>query len=125
MIHLLRPHEHPIDLMATFAQIFIGDSRGQLIEFHGEVMMLHLTRQYIAQRKMRALWAIDSEVIARLKQRREERETLDVIPVRVGEQDGGRDRPRCAGRQTVAQCPSSRAAVQHQDAAGWSGQLDT
>ena len=86
-------------------------------------MVLHLTRQHIAQGQMRAFRTVNLKVIVGLKQRREKREALNVVPMRVGEKNGGRDRARGAGQQAVAQRSRASAAVQHQNSAGGRGQL--
>ena len=83
--------------MSAFAQILISDARSQLIELHWKIVMLHLARQHVAQREMRAFRSVNFEVIVRLKQRREKRKALNVIPMCVREEDGGRDRPRRSG----------------------------
>ncbi len=59
--------------------------------------MFHLARQHVAQREVRAFRSVNLEVIVGLKQWREKRKALNVIPMRVRKKDGGRDRPSRAG----------------------------
>ena len=92
MIHLLRANLQAIDVMSSFRDIAIADARGQLIQLDRKVVMLHLARQDIVQGQVSAVRPVDLEMVGRFEQRSEERETLDVIPMRVREEDGGRDR---------------------------------
>src|SRR6202030_1668785 len=87
-------------------------------------MMLHLARQHIMQRQVSALRPIDPEVIGRCEKRREEREALNVIPMRVSEQDGGRDWTARIFHQFVSEQPRAGTAIEDHARASFSGELD-
>ena len=71
--------------------------------------MLHLTGQHVAQGQVRALRAVHLEMIIGLKQRREKREALDMVPMRVRQKNGGRY--GAGPRQASRRLPSERAPV--------------
>ena len=117
MIHLLRAHPHAVDFVGTFAQIFIADASRQLVQLHGKIVVLHLTRQHIAQRQMRAFRTVDLEAIIGLKERRKKWKALNMVPMGVRQENGGRNGSGSRLQQVIAQRSSAGAAIQHQNTA--------
>jgi len=114
----------PVDLMSSFGQVLVDDASRELIEFHREVVVLHLAGQNIAQRQMRFVGAENLKMISRNKERCKERKALNVIPMRMREEDGRFDRRGIAGEQFVAEQASAGAAIEHDGPAGRRGQLN-
>src|ERR1700680_1540512 len=103
MVHGLSVDGEPVKTMSSLAQIPIGDASRELIELYREIMMLHLTGQNVPQRNMGFVGTVYSEVISRNKQRREKWEALNVIPMRMGEQNRGVDRRGSVRQQLSAE----------------------
>jgi hypothetical protein len=75
------------DIEGTFDKIVIMNCSFELIRCYGKISILHLTSERFAQRLVETLGTIDVPLIARHKQRGEERDALDVIPMRVTDED--------------------------------------
>ncbi len=104
----------PAEVEASLDEILVVDLGLQLFEGDGEVAVLHLPRQDLAQRCAEAARTVDAPPVVGLEQRREERQTLDVIPVGVTDEDVPVD--GIAGRpveQVEAQGMATGAAVDH------------
>src|ERR1700687_1674564 len=91
MIHTLRANFNSADFVCSLGQVLICDASRELTQFHGKIMMFHLTGKHVMQREVAAFRSVDREMIARHEQRRKKREPLDMIPVRVSEQNRGGD----------------------------------
>jgi len=63
------------------------DVAGQLLEADGEVGAFHLARQDFEQTAAGTLVAEDADAVVRAVERLEKGQALDVIPMRVGQQD--------------------------------------
>ncbi len=111
MIQKLRTHADAIDIVDALGEIHVRDLRAELRKLHGKIRVLHLARQYIRQRSVRALWTAHREPVPRHEQRREKWEALDVIPVRVAQENVCRDWFRRARHQMRAERPRACAAV--------------
>src|SRR5258708_39430234 len=90
MIHTLRVNLHSADFVRSLGQVLICDASRQLTQFHGKIVMLHLTGEHVMQRKMTSFGSVNGEVIARNEQRRKKWKALNMIPMRVREQNCGR-----------------------------------
>src|SRR5665213_1317305 len=105
MIQKLGCDTHSAEILGAFAQIPVFNLRAKLAEFHRKVSELHLTRENFRQRTVGALRTADGEAVARNKQRGKKRETLNMIPVSMTQEDG-----RLQGLWTVRQkIPAQRA----------------
>src|SRR5262249_50422424 len=87
VIEILRGDAHPTNREFLFGDIVKANRRCQLRQRDGEVIVLHLTRQCPLELASERSWSIDVPRIARDKQRSEKREPLDMIPVRVSDQE--------------------------------------
>src|SRR6478609_2366649 len=76
-----------VDIEGAFDKIMIMNCSFELIRCYGKISVLHLTSERFAQRLVETLGTIDVPLIARHKQRGEERDALDVIPMRVTDED--------------------------------------
>jgi len=72
-----------------FAEV---NARRELIELDRKVGKFHLAGKDVGDGTADAFRCTNGEFVSGLKSGNEEREALDVIPVRVAEEDGGADR---------------------------------
>jgi hypothetical protein len=68
------------------------DAGTELIECDWEVNVLHLSGERLAKRLVETCWPINIPVTPGNKQRCKKRKSLDVIPMRVTEQDAATQR---------------------------------
>ena len=104
------------DFVRSFSELSEGDGCRKLADLDGEVSELHLAGEDFVQRARASFRTAHRDAIARNEQWYEEGETLDVIPVRVTQQDRHRQWPAGSRHQRTAQC--SRASPTVQDEAG-------
>lgn len=64
MIEVLRPGRNVAELQGAFDQIMIADGGAQLLELEGEIGILHLPGERIAERASETAWGIDVPFIA-------------------------------------------------------------
>ena len=101
VIEILRGDAHLPDREFALGDIVKANRRSELRQRDGEVVVLHLTRQRHFELASERARSIDVPGVAGHEQRREKGEPLDVIPVRVGEQEVSvAARPR--GQQRLA-----------------------
>ncbi len=81
-----------VDVEHAFDEVLVDDRGGELIDRHRKVGVLHLTGEDLRQRAAEAAGARDAPTASLLEQRREERQTLDVVPVGVADEDVAVDR---------------------------------
>ena len=104
----------PLMLCCPFRQIAKGDLRRQLVEFYGKIGELHLPCEHIGQRGAYALRRTDGEFVSGYEKRSEEGKPLNVVPVRMAEQNG---RPKRTGNAVVEvdpERPRAGAAIEDQ-----------
>src|SRR6476619_876343 len=75
------------DIEGTFDKIVIMNCSFELIRCYGKISVLHLTSERFAQGLVETLGTVTVPLIARHKKRGEERDALDVIPMRVTDED--------------------------------------
>ena len=86
----------------ALGQVVVGDRGRKLVQLDGKVGELHLAGQHVMQRAAAAFRAIDRGRVPRDKGRAEERKALDVIPVRMSEENVRVNGPPCPGPSTAA-----------------------
>src|SRR5262249_61678469 len=79
-----------VDGERALDQVVITNGGRELLKRHRKIGVLHLPRERIAQGLREALGAVDVPLGAWREQRRKEREALDMVPVRVADQDVAR-----------------------------------
>ena len=72
-----------VDLELAFDEIVVLDRRAEVEELDREVGVLHLARQRLVDRLVEAPGPVDVPHVAGHEEGREERQPLDVVPVRV------------------------------------------
>jgi hypothetical protein len=76
-----------VDIEGAFNKIVIMNCSFELIRRYGKISVLHLTGERFAQGLAETFGTVDVPLIARHKKRGEERDALDVIPMRVTDED--------------------------------------
>src|SRR5207247_8921222 len=92
MVQIARGDADVIDLETTLDEVMKKDAGTELIECDREVNVLHLSGKRVAKRLAETGRPIDIPVTSVNKQRRKKRKSLDVIPMRVTEQDAATQR---------------------------------
>ena len=112
MIQVLGGNLDVVDLEGALDQVVIANPGAALIERDREVGILHLPGKGLTQGLAEAVRAVDVPFVAGHEQRREERDALDVIPVRMADQDMAA-RALSAGRdQLLTERVSPSSAIQ-------------
>ena len=87
VVEILRGDAHVADREPALDHFVKMHVRGERVQRDREVGIIHLPGEHVAQRLAEAARAVDVPLVARDEERREERQTLNVIPVRVRDQD--------------------------------------
>src|SRR6202030_3696916 len=95
----------------------------QLIHLDGEIGELHLSGKHFMQRAAAAFGAIDRDGVAFDKRRPEERKTLNVIPVRMSNENVRFEGFLASTHQRRGEPVRTGAAVKNQQVAVVSRQL--
>jgi len=86
MIGAVRPHEHGTDGKIKILELLDFDVAGQLVEWHGKVGAFHLAGECGDKALAGAFAAENPQAAERIVNRPEERQALNVVPVRVREE---------------------------------------
>ena len=116
MVRALRPHEHRADVEIEVFKFLDLDVARQFGERHGKIGAFHLAGQRVEQPFARTPAAEDAQPAARIVNRREKRQALDVVPMRV--RDEQRDVQRLVfefRQQREAERAQTRARVENDD----------
>src|SRR5262245_580486 len=76
-----------VDIEGTFDKIVIMNCSSELIRCYGKISVLHLTSERIAQRLVETLRIVNGPLIAGHRERNEEWYALDLVPMRMADQD--------------------------------------
>ena len=87
MIEVARQDLYVADIEGPLDKVMIANRSPELIRGNREISVLHLPGQRFAHGLVKAPWAVDVPFIAGRKKRREKRNALNVIPMRVADQD--------------------------------------
>src|SRR5262249_6678919 len=87
MVQVMSGDFDVVDIEGAFDKIVIMNCSSELIRCYGKISVLHLTCERFAQGLVETLGTVDVPLIARHKERCEERDALDVIPMRVTDED--------------------------------------
>ena len=87
MVQVLRFDEHVADAEEAFLELPEVDAAAQVTELHGEVRVLHLPRHRFLEVVLEADRGVDVQLGAGDEGRHEERKALDVVPVRVPDEE--------------------------------------
>src|ERR1700682_295785 len=124
MIEKLRRDPRAADCVDALGQVVVGDRGRQLVQRDGEVGVLHLATQDLMQRTAAAFRTIDRGGVPFDKGRGEERKALNVIPVRMSEENVRVYGFLALGHQLGGKPVRAGAAVKNQKVAFGGGQLD-
>src|SRR6516162_6693854 len=90
------------DFKGSFYELVVSDFCTKFVQLHGKVRILHLSFEGVAQRAAHSFWGIKVPCVARREERSEERYALDVVPVRMANQDMTAERRRFGRKQVLA-----------------------
>src|SRR4030095_5809700 len=75
------------EVKGALGELVVADRGAELAKCHREILVLHLPGEGILQALPQTLRRVDVPFVSRDKERRKKRKTLDVVPVRVSEQE--------------------------------------
>jgi hypothetical protein len=87
MVQVMSDDSDVVDVEGAFDKIVIANCSSELIRRDGKVSVLHLTGERFAQGLVKTLGTVNVPLVARYEERGEERDPLNVIPVRVTDED--------------------------------------
>ena len=120
MVHVVGDNTRPAEAELTFNQIMKTDGGAKLLDGHRKIGVLHLPGQSCLQVVAPAPWRIEIPLIAGNEERREKREPLDMVPVRVGDQQVSAHGLRSRGKQRLPETMRSGAAIEDDEGpVGW------
>ena len=111
MIEGETPHNDPVNLPLAVLEKIGGDAVADLLEGNGEIIRTHLAREQLVRAVVLGLPSINMHRHVFCINRREERKALDMVPMRVGNEQVQFFGRRLAREQVLAQFPDARAGV--------------
>ena len=124
MVHVVRPDAHVVDLDLAFDQVVVAHPGRELLDRHREVGVLHLARERLADRRPEAARTVDVPLEIGVEQRRQKRQALDVVPVRVADEDVAAPRAVRLGPQRLPEAMRAGTAIEQQQHAAACAHLD-
>ena len=115
MMQILDDDARATNLVRALAELAEIDRGRQLADLDRKVGELHLAGQYLAQISAASLRTANGYLITGNEQRRKKRKALDMIPVRVAEQNRCRERVSwlcCVRHEVGAERTGAGAAVE-------------
>src|SRR5215831_5791447 len=100
-----------VNLETALDKVMKANARSEFIKRNREIGILHLAGERIAQRLTEPRRAVDVPLTTTNKQRCKERESLNVIPVRVADQEAAPHGSRGISQQGLAEIMGTRATV--------------
>src|SRR5262245_40909027 len=113
-----------VDIEGAFDKIVIMNCSSELIRCYGKISVLHLTSERFAQGLVETLGTVDVPLIATHKKRGEERDALDVIPMRVTDKDVTAQASGAGCHQALAERMSSSPAINNDQCSTRRAHLD-
>src|SRR6266853_314501 len=86
MVQVARCDAPTVEAKGALNEVVEVNCRPKLLQSEWEIRVLHLSSQGLLQAVPQSSRSIDIPGIARHKERREKRKTLDVVPMRVGDE---------------------------------------
>ena len=120
VVEVLRAHHHVVDVEHALDELVVADPASELIDRDGEVRIAHLCGKRLAKRFVHATRAVNAP-LARAVERGEERQSLDVVPMRMAEQKRTRRRFPVGRSKNVRPEQTGPGATVEHDAGAASG----
>jgi hypothetical protein len=98
-------------------EIMVTNRGAQVLEAHGEVRVLHLPPEGILQLLVHTPWPVDVPLALGSEEGREEGEALNVVPVRVADEDMSTQRSGSPREERFAEGVGAGPAVEHDEGA--------
>ena len=112
MVQVLGDDAHARDRKLSLDEVVIPDGGVELLQRHREIRVLHLAGERRFELLPHAAWGVEIPLVAGDEQRREEGETLDVIPVRVSNEQVAAQRVLAGGQQRLPEAMGAGTAIQ-------------
>ena len=87
MIEISRGNFYVADIEAALEQVMVANGGAEAVERDREIGVLHLPGERLTQGRAKAFWTINVPFGAIAEKRSEKRDALDMIPMRVADQD--------------------------------------
>lgn len=124
MIEVARSDGDIVDLKRTLDEFMVADFGAKLVELNRKVSILHLPRESVAQRFAHAFRSVDVPLAAGRKEGSEEGNALDMVPVRMTDQDMTTRRRFVGSKQVLSEQPQTGPAINDDAAAARRRDLD-
>ena len=116
VVQVLRFDQDFTDPEETFFQFRVMKAAGEILELDGKIRILHLTRQRFFQTALKCSRTVDVQFRSGKECRSEEWKSLDVIPVRVADQEMYPVRTG-SGQHIQTEQPNTCSAIEHERSA--------
>jgi hypothetical protein len=123
VVQVLRLDEDAAHPEEAFLELGEVDARAQVAELDGKVRVLHLPRHRLLEALLEAERRVDVQLRARDEGGNEERKALDVVPVRVADEEVQTERLGHRLQEVQPELARARPAVQHDDRPVWRPEL--
>ncbi len=124
VVEVLGNDPRAADRVRALAQVGVAERGGELAQLHREVRELHLAGERVVERAAAPLRAVDGDRVPGLERRREEGKALDVVPVRVAEEDARADGRHRGRHERFTERARARPAVEDEDVSLGGSHLD-
>jgi len=111
VIQVAGPECDVSDPNGTFYQLMVSDLCAELVQLYREVGILHLAFESVAQRLAHSLGGVKVPLIASRKERLEERDALDVVPMRMADENVPLKGRRLSRKQMLPEPTDASPAV--------------
>src|SRR5215475_8423025 len=111
VIQVAGPDRGISDLKGSFYQLMVSDLCAELVQLYREVGILHLAFESVAQRLAHSHGGVHVPLIASRKQRSEERDAVDVVPMRMADKNVPLKSRRLSRKQMLPEPADASPAV--------------
>src|SRR5262245_64003812 len=124
MVQVMSDDFDVVDVEGAFDKIMIANCSSELIRRDGKVGVLHLTGERFAHGLVKTLGTVNVPLVARYEERGEERDPLNVIPVRVADEDMTAQSFGAARHQILAEGMCSSPAINDDERSACRAHID-
>ena len=124
MIQIARSDGNIVDLKRSLDKLVVANFGAKLIKLNRKVSILHLPCERVMQRLAHTFRSVDVPLAARRKEGSEEGNALDMIPVRMTDQDMTARRRFVGSKQMLSKLSQTGPAINDDEAAARCRDLD-
>jgi hypothetical protein len=111
VIQVAGPDRDVSDPKGSFYQLMVSDLCAELVQLYRKIGILHLAFESVAQRLAHSLGGVKVPLIASRKERSEERDALDVVPMRVADKNVPLKSRRLSRKQMLPEPTDASPAI--------------